>query len=81
MKFEGAKVTSKSFEKAEFNRILTKDECPTCGEDDKVRSNSRAILTDRRSDVFVKMKTRTNSKKKQFQTQTLTSPFVDHLKK
>ena len=54
MKFEGAKVTSKSFEKAEFNKTCTREECPTCGKDDEVRSNLRAILTDRRSGVVVK---------------------------
>ncbi|PFX19537.1 uncharacterized protein LOC111338069 [Stylophora pistillata] len=36
VKFEDAKVTSKPFEKAEFNKKLTKEECPTCGEDDKL---------------------------------------------
>ena len=54
VKFEGAKVTSKSFEKAEFNKTRTREECPTCGKDDEVRSNLRVISTDRRSGVVVK---------------------------
>lgn len=36
VKFEGAKVTSKSFEKAEFNKTRTREECATCGKDDEL---------------------------------------------
>ena len=36
VKFENDRVTSKTFDKAKFNKTLTAKECPKCNENDQV---------------------------------------------